>query len=110
MRITFNDLSDDYKISSNKNKILLIEYSKKLFPPGYNYNKKRGFNFTDNLFLDPIWFRYLYEVIESANLFNSIYVNYLFKEAKSGSSYLFQKIYTLFIICKWSVDNGVKIV
>ena len=106
----FNDLSDDYKISSNKNKILLIEYSKKLFPPGYNYNKKRGFNFTDNLLLDPIWFRYLYEVIESANLFNSIYVNYLFKEAKSGSSYLFQKIYTLFIICKWSVDNGVKIV
>jgi asparagine synthase (glutamine-hydrolysing) len=106
----YTDLSDDDKIFNGKNKYLLIEYSKKIFPPGYNYNKKRGFNFTNNLILETRWFNYFYSVITATSLFNIDYVNYLFKQAKSGANYFFQKIYTLFIISKWTIDNSVTIV
>jgi asparagine synthase (glutamine-hydrolysing) len=106
----FKNISDDHKISNGKSKFILTEYTKKIFPPGYNYNKKRGFNFTNNLILEVGWYNYFHEVILSSKLFNLVYVDYLFKQSRFGVNYNFQKIYTLFIISKWTIDNRVNIV
>jgi len=107
---SFQELNDNCKIKEGQNKILLIEYSKKIFPTGYLYNKKRGFNFTDNLLTNPLWFNYFYEVILKSELFNMKYVNYILHEANVGNKFFFQRIYSLFIISKWIQNNNLKII
>lgn len=108
VNFAFNELPDSYKINDGINKKILIEYSKRIFPLGYKYNPKRGFNFTENLLENREWNNYFFNTIKEASIFNINYIKFLIdKSFKDHNSFL--KIYSLYMLSKWVLKNNFKI-
>lgn len=103
----FENLTIEDKIDTNNTKIFLKSFSKELFPNGYLFHTKRGFNFTDNLIKNKKWEDYFSEklsYLSSILSWNDEMVEKLIKLNKE-KKINFVKIYSLVILSNWISNN-----
>lgn len=107
----FTELPNEFKIHEGESKYILKKIGENIFPNGYNFHSKRGFNF-NNRFLNEDKFRdYFRDIIRQdvCVCFNQKYVNYLLSVRGKPSENSFVKLYALLILCKWVSKNDLKI-
>jgi asparagine synthase (glutamine-hydrolysing) len=107
----FNQISLNEKLNDNNTKVFLKKYGKELFPKGYNFHTKRGFNFTDNLIKNKEWEAYFREKI-------SILSEKLNWNAKIADKLIllgeqkkinFIKLYSIIVLSNWITKNELTI-
>jgi asparagine synthase (glutamine-hydrolysing) len=108
----FSELPDEFKIHNGESKFILRKLGGKVFPKGYIFHSKRGFNFNNWFLNDDRFKRYFHEVItqQSCIFLNDFYVNYLLRSDGKRSENSFVKLYALLVLSKWVSENKLKII